>query len=401
MTRLENDIYSDLWQLEPPSIPERSRLFPLKPVGMGTHDVECLTGFITRLAIAHCVTTSKLLRREISPLMGIENLSFGAELKSLNGVTSLAFRAVKALETLTKLPKLHSLTMIVWAEVIPYLRLLKPYKAWCPLCYQQWLNNTQEIYEPLIWNLNVVEICPHHYIRLVTDCPHCSKKLYPLAQQQRPGYCSLCHSWLGADTVESIVSPQLKNSDRMWQTYVVENIGSLLAIASELSSVLPDSTIATAMSARISQLNQDELCDLISFIGHNHNVVKSWIQGIRIPQLNTLLKLCYFLDISLIDFLSICPEQLQEKQGVISKTINVTISKSIQDGMLKAKNWGVHIGRPQETENITEFLRKPKSQAVINALSDGLSLRKAAKRARVSVNTVRKVKALVQELKQT
>ncbi|WP_258003500.1 hypothetical protein [Fischerella muscicola] len=42
-------------------------------------------------------------------------------------------------------------------------------------------------------------------------------------------------------------------------------------------------------------------------------------------------------------------------------------------------------------------MAKPSSQRVIEALSEGLSLRQAAQKAGVAVNTVRKVKALLEK----
>ncbi len=70
-------------------------------------------------------------------------------------------------------------------------------------------------------------------------------------------------------------------------------------------------------------------------------------------------------------------------------------SQAIKTGMERAKNWGQHVGRPSISESTEEFLAKPSSQKVIAALNEGLSLRQAAGKAEVAVNTVRKVKALL------
>ncbi|MBD2770973.1 GIY-YIG nuclease family protein [Iningainema tapete] len=68
-------------------------------------------------------------------------------------------------------------------------------------------------------------------------------------------------------------------------------------------------------------------------------------------------------------------------------------SQAIKVGLQRAQQWGVHVGRSRETEE--EFLQKPSTQAVVEALKAGLSLRKAASKAGVSVNTVRKVQAFL------
>ncbi|WP_449416092.1 GIY-YIG nuclease family protein [Phormidium nigroviride] len=66
-------------------------------------------------------------------------------------------------------------------------------------------------------------------------------------------------------------------------------------------------------------------------------------------------------------------------------------SQAVKIGMQRAQNWGQHIGRPSVGESAEEFLSKSSSQRVIEALEQGLSLRKAAEMAGVAVNTVRKV----------
>lgn len=70
-------------------------------------------------------------------------------------------------------------------------------------------------------------------------------------------------------------------------------------------------------------------------------------------------------------------------------------SDAIKKGMKRAKNWGQHVGRPPRAEPTEIFLEKPSSQRAIVAINEGLSLRQAAEKAGVSVNTVRKVKAIL------
>ena len=43
------------WNLNKPSIPLRSQLYQLEPIGVRTPVTESLTSFISRLAIAHCL----------------------------------------------------------------------------------------------------------------------------------------------------------------------------------------------------------------------------------------------------------------------------------------------------------------------------------------------------------
>lgn len=72
-------------------------------------------------------------------------------------------------------------------------------------------------------------------------------------------------------------------------------------------------------------------------------------------------------------------------------------SSAVRAGMRRAAARGVHIGRPKGAESAEVFLGKAPSQRVIAALAQNLSLRQVARVAGVSVGTVRKVKALLQE----
>ena len=93
-------------------------------------------------------------------------------------------------------------------------------------------------------------------------------------------------------------------------------------------------------------------------------------------------------------------EILAGKPSVVEELLSERLreerrSIAISTGMKRAAYWGTHIGRPVGSETEEEFLAKPSSQNIVAALNEGLSLRKAAQKAGASVNTVRKVKALL------
>jgi TniQ len=64
------------WNCDSPLFPARSYLYHLPPLGVGTQMVESLTGYLCRLAEAHSVPASVLVRRELlpAPLPGARNL---------------------------------------------------------------------------------------------------------------------------------------------------------------------------------------------------------------------------------------------------------------------------------------------------------------------------------------
>ncbi len=54
-------------------IPNRSRLYFLEPIGVGTPYTESLSSYLCRLAQEHCVTPQKLIMGEIAPLIMGDN----------------------------------------------------------------------------------------------------------------------------------------------------------------------------------------------------------------------------------------------------------------------------------------------------------------------------------------
>jgi hypothetical protein len=53
-----------LWEAQVIEAPARSRLYSLTPVGIGTPQVESLSGYIARLAEAHVLSVGDMVGRE-------------------------------------------------------------------------------------------------------------------------------------------------------------------------------------------------------------------------------------------------------------------------------------------------------------------------------------------------
>ena len=242
----------DSWDLEKPLIPKRSRFYQLEPVGVGTPYVESLTGYITRLCESHSVLPGVLISREIAPLIkkifikqttsrGLRALFDRAT--ALNGTGDMAIDLVQALQGLTKRNDLSFLTFLFWGEIIPSRNLFRVQRAWCPYCYEEWRTDNKVIYEPLLWTVSEVLVCPHHREQLSSQCPHCNQQLPLLSWRSRPGFCSNCDAWLGvADYVETPVisgkSEVLSKNELQWETWVARVIGELISSTPSFKSPL-------------------------------------------------------------------------------------------------------------------------------------------------------------------
>jgi TniQ len=191
-------------------IPPRSRLYGLVPCKMETVWSECLTSYINRLGWRHGVCPRTLAAQEIGPLLDAEQWHYpsprlmsifcAANAMSLNGSGTLATTWSTLLERLTERSDLYVLTAPWWIGDLPNARNLRSSPAWCPACYAAWKKQGLPLYQPLLWMLQVVTICPNHKRRLVERCPYCQGKQAVIASHKaHPGECTKCARWLGSE----------------------------------------------------------------------------------------------------------------------------------------------------------------------------------------------------------
>ena len=233
------------WSIDLPIIPPRSILYSISPIGLGTGDVEGLTSYICLLAEAHCVSPTNLLRYQIEPVAGKAGVKAA---KSVNlqshpsGDNRVAVRYVQALEYLTMQPNLSELTLSSWlmgkrpiGNILTSLfvdrpiSMLKTCREWCPDCLQEWQNSDRDIYEPLLWSLSLVAICPHHDRWLERCCHHCSKTQPIFAAKTRVGRCSHCHGWLGSESNDPDRKGERSEARKVWLSWLADRALAVIA----------------------------------------------------------------------------------------------------------------------------------------------------------------------------
>jgi hypothetical protein len=122
---------------------------------------------------------------------------------SLNGMSGTAREVVRIMEELTGRSGLAELTMQRWAGVLAPTALLRRYRAWCPICFEEWKLKGKPIYEPLLWASREAEFCVDHFVPLATACPKCKKVHGPVTWYSSPGHCPYCRSWLGYNSFKT------------------------------------------------------------------------------------------------------------------------------------------------------------------------------------------------------
>lgn len=309
MTSAANAPYEE-WKLELPSFPPRSELYSLKPIGVGTPLVECLTSYISRLAEAHCVFPGMLMRKAIAPWIQKhaaykeywKETSMGAP-HFVNTTRRETAAVVQALETLTQQSSLHFLTLLTWSEVFPPRRLVRSTQAWCPFCLEEQRTQGQVVYEPLLWTLQVVTHCMRHHCLLCTVCPNaeCSREIPWLHWHTLSGYCPFCWHWLGASNSStcSPLSTQRDASVLRWQQWVAEQLGAIFALAPTLNAPPTPTSIYEMFILVYQRMSQPPLRAFARSLGIPYVTVRAWMHHQQLPLLETLLSVCARYEISL------------------------------------------------------------------------------------------------------
>jgi len=223
--------------------------------------------------------------------------------KAIMGAGATASNFVSALETLTMRRDLSWSTMITWTHVLSDRLLIRTKKAWCPACYETWWQRGEIVYEPLLWALDAVTVCPIHNVPLTSSCPTCKAQLYHSIKRSQLGFCARCNVWLGNLPETSSPRGVLKSTeDLKWQVWKARSAGELLARAPNLRTPIR-TNVAKSLRYCIDKYSWGRKGRLTSQFNVTEARLHSWISGNAIPFLEAILQLTYRMDVSLLSFL--------------------------------------------------------------------------------------------------
>ncbi|MFM0215457.1 TniQ family protein [Paraburkholderia caledonica] len=178
-------------------------MFRISPAGIGSGGVEQISSFAMRFAEAMAVSFADFFRELVAPRLykkkrrpqRVSVVSKGV----IDGMTRTAAEWVAALEDVASVGDLSTCTLLPFAGAIGPRRLVTTNRRWCPICLQEMADNgTRPVYEPLVWRLEEVTVCPVHNMRLVSECPECKcGGQVPLVFNARVGCCRHCGAWMG------------------------------------------------------------------------------------------------------------------------------------------------------------------------------------------------------------
>jgi transcriptional regulator with XRE-family HTH domain len=313
----------DTWNCTLPEFPPRSRLYALEPIGSGTALVESLTSYITRLADAHSVSVGDLVRGELSvsspysPLpfvysqqqgivstRGFQNATY-----AINGLNESSKKWVDALERGTLRTNLRRLTLLPLQEVFAPRAALRETRAWCPACYEQRQRSGAVVYEPLLWTIRWVTVCPCHRQPLLEICPYCHRQLKILTMHSRSGCCSRCQMWLGGNFKRQNGSSESPSRTDAPDTalFQANTIGELLRIGMHQNGPSLGQIYAANLRVCVDTVAEGNLPAFARAVHVSTATIAGQLARKSLPSMSTLWQICRHLDVPLTAFLESKP----------------------------------------------------------------------------------------------
>ncbi|MFF0830682.1 TniQ family protein [Brevibacillus sp. NPDC003359] len=213
---------------------------------------------------------------------------------------------VNALEKLTN-QSLAGLYFLSWKDVIPSSGLIRNTKAWCSVCLQEWKGSAKTIYEPLIWTLQTVQMCPKHLIMLTKRCSNnkCGKQNLQLNTNSIVGYCYNCGDWLGKSLEEyrelGITDDQ---QNFVWDSFVSQQICDLITRSSEENvPILKRERISHILTHMLNTHYNGNISEFARLLPVHRRTLGKYLAGVIHPQIDMLILFSKLLQVDLCDLL--------------------------------------------------------------------------------------------------
>ena len=344
-------------------VPPRSRLYGLVPCSINTTWTESLTSYINRLGWAYRVSPGELVAQELIPLLGTDQPLYQLTAFCrhpaivLNGNGDVARKWSVLLEQLTGRSDLSFLTLQRGIGNLSSRGQLRRRPAWCSACYTQWREQEVSIYQPLLWQYQVVSVCPKHKQLLQTQCPQCHRSQSVISTKRfYPGACTQCGAWLGAST-----GTQASDDEIVWQQWVFNALEELYVASSSFEPLQWEcffTGLATCLQERGAFFRLERLT------GMNHMLFDRWLDNgtdpySYAPSLKAILKFCHACDVTPFQIIS---HQLTPLKALVQKRAPRTTRQSPTINRI-------------DRQKCLEAL-----QAIIDGTEEPTSLRQLAKR---------------------
>ena len=274
-------------------------IYPMEPMGVGSGQLESLTGLTLRLADRHSIMTSSFYKHVINPLvpsaLGRIRCHKLNDYYSANGYAKNAKRISTAISVASKSINAFYTTLLPWEGVFdPYAHgLIKTSMEWCAQCWEEDVLVGNNPYVRLVWQMKPYSICTHHRQKLKGLCPHCDSQQPVLPKIPRPWLCDNCGNELNKkQSLKSIDS--VSDEKEVWFSSVIER---LVERTCSQGRVLEKDSLTFALQGIVDQHFNGSYDNFSKMTKVNKRYLREWSLGIRKPAFMSFLDLCYRMDI--------------------------------------------------------------------------------------------------------
>lgn len=180
------------------ALPRRTALAPLKPLGLGTMQVESLSSYFQRLADQHSISPKLLAREFVLPRLGVNNRVGEVQADRywrssfFNTMGEVPLQWCRILGELTGVVGLRRMTLLPVHGLVGLWGCASEARRWCPRCLEASEADGQP-YGQLLWEIGCVKACPTHGIPLVSDHGCGAEEVIPpLRIKPLPHLCRAC-----------------------------------------------------------------------------------------------------------------------------------------------------------------------------------------------------------------
>lgn len=283
-------------------------LFSLPMRGLGTQDVEALSSYIHRLAIAHGVSAWQLLKQILARyrLGAPETIEATSSIDS-SGDMNVYIRPnlataqlVKILSQATRDESLRCGTFLALSDALDRSAgTFAPRMRWCPACMGEFQASKDGGYFKLVWQLEAVTHCPTHRTRLLNQCGACGSHQSSRRMRRDCTSCGTCGSPLSTRPKSQHSWEPLES----WKHVGTDLVGLVASIAENPRLAYPADGVRNVLSAIFDRAwangEEEKLWELVP-----KNECIGIVEGHQAVSLTTARRIAFRLGMRLPDLLA-------------------------------------------------------------------------------------------------
>lgn len=238
--------------------------------GIGTPDVESLPSYIHRLACAHKVSASALLKsvakwyRLKHPDKNIcfNDDRFAGDISVYVRPNQATYDLVTMLSEAIGNPNLFGTTFVSLNKAVVRTQGIFSHKIrWCPYCVKHFESNNDEGYFKLMWTVSSITHCHTHNSLLVDQCPVCKEEQGGYSYKIEPSRCQKCGSSL------SLTNENNTEFKLSWNAQGLDMMSIVEYISNNPTYIFPENSIKKVITHEFdkawSSNTEDELWKII------------------------------------------------------------------------------------------------------------------------------------------